>query len=153
MNEVFPKVTKCTFHKYGPSGSITTHDGLCILALNIINEKIYVFLWFWFVAVALFSALAILYRMFMLLVPSFRSNAIMARTLYQVDKNTVNDVLSCPTHSWADQVTINEGKEVLEIKDKPFIFSDWRLLGGLSSFQKPASCSNEGNKQNINGFV
>merc|ERR1719343_1469125 len=69
MNMVFPKVTKCTFHKYGPSGTITTHDGLCILALNIINEKIYVFLWFWFVAVAIFSALAILYRMMMLLIP------------------------------------------------------------------------------------
>merc|ERR1712026_471780 len=46
MNVVFPKMTKCTFHKYGPSGSITTHDGLCILALNIINEKIFVFIWF-----------------------------------------------------------------------------------------------------------
>ena len=81
MNMVFPKVTKCTFHKYGPSGTITQHDGLCILALNIINEKIYVFLWFWFVFVAIFSAMAILYRMVMLLVPGLRVNAIMARYL------------------------------------------------------------------------
>ena len=79
MNMVFPKVTKCTFHKYGPSGTITRHDGLCVLALNIINEKIYVFLWFWFVFVAMFSAMAILYRMVMLLVPGLRVNAIMAR--------------------------------------------------------------------------
>ena len=84
MNTVFPKVTKCTFHKYGPSGTITRHDGLCVLALNIINEKIYVFLWFWFVFVAVFSAMAILYRMVMLLVPGLRVSAIMARTLYQV---------------------------------------------------------------------
>ena len=84
MNMVFPKVTKCTFHKYGPSGTITRHDGLCVLALNIINEKIYVFLWFWFVFVAVFSAMAILYRMVMLLVPGLRVSAIMARTLYQV---------------------------------------------------------------------
>ena len=48
MNRVFPKVTKCTSHKYGPSGTIERQDGLCILAMNIINEKIYVFLWFWF---------------------------------------------------------------------------------------------------------
>ena len=34
------QVTKCTFHKYGPSGTVTRHDGLCILALNIINEKV-----------------------------------------------------------------------------------------------------------------
>merc|ERR1712107_552719 len=26
MNMVFPKVTKCTFHKYGPSGTVTRHD-------------------------------------------------------------------------------------------------------------------------------
>merc|ERR1712179_864536 len=104
MNMVFPKVTKCTFHKYGPSGTITQHDGLCILALNIINEKIYVFLWFWFVFVAMFSAMAILYRMVMLLVPGLRVNAIMARTLYQVDKRTVTDVLSNPQHGWVDQV-------------------------------------------------
>jgi len=104
MNIVFPKVTKCTFHKYGPSGTITKHDGLCILALNIINEKIYVFLWFWFVSVAIFSALALLYRMFIILVPSLRVSAIMARNLYQVDKRTVEDVLSNPQHSWVDKV-------------------------------------------------
>merc|ERR1711990_1413603 len=70
MNMVFPKVTKCTFHKYGPSGTVTRHDGLCILALNIINEKIYVFLWFWFVGVAIFSAISILYRLIVLMVPT-----------------------------------------------------------------------------------
>lgn len=80
-------MTKCTFHKYGPSGTVTRHDGLCILALNIINEKIYVFLWFWFVAVAVFSAMAILYRMIVLMVPSLRTSVIMARTLYQVISN------------------------------------------------------------------
>ena len=105
MNIVFPKVTKCTFHKYGPSGTITRHDGLCILALNIINEKIYVFLWFWFVSVAIFSAMALLYRMLIILTPSMRVNAIMARNLYQVDKSIVEDVLNCPRHSWVDKVT------------------------------------------------
>ena len=105
MNIVFPKVTKCTFHKYGPSGTITRHDGLCILALNIINEKIYVFLWFWFVSVAIFSALALLYRMFIIITPSMRVNAIMARNLYQVERPIVEDVLNCPRHSWTDKVT------------------------------------------------
>lgn len=45
MIEIFPRLTKCTFHKYGPSGSIQKHDTLCVLALNILNEKIYIFLW------------------------------------------------------------------------------------------------------------
>ena len=72
MNKAFPKVTKCTFRKYGPSGTVTKHDGLCVLALNIINEKIYVFLWFWFVGVAIMSALAIIYRAVVIMVPSLR---------------------------------------------------------------------------------
>merc|ERR1712241_1295808 len=104
MDAVFPKMTKCTFHRYGPSGTITRHDGLCILALNIINEKIFVFLWFWFVLLAIISALALVYRMFIILIPSMRVSAILARSLYQVEKRTVEDVLNCPRHSWVDKI-------------------------------------------------
>ena len=53
MARLFPKVTKCTFHKFGPSGTVQNYDGLCVLPLNIINEKIYVFLWFWFVLIGI----------------------------------------------------------------------------------------------------
>ena len=31
MMEVFPRVTKCTFHKYGSSGTIMKLDALCVL--------------------------------------------------------------------------------------------------------------------------
>lgn len=62
MARVFPKVTKCTFHKYGPSGTVQKFDGLCVLPLNIVNEKIYVFLWFWFVLLTVLTGLCIIYR-------------------------------------------------------------------------------------------
>ena len=62
MNRVFPKLTKCTFHKYGPSGTIERQDGLCILAMNIINEKIYVFLWFWFIGLTVWTAVHLMIR-------------------------------------------------------------------------------------------
>jgi len=62
MSKVFPKVTKCTFHKFGPSGTVQRIDGLCVLPLNIVNEKIYVFLWFWFIILAVITGLALLYR-------------------------------------------------------------------------------------------
>ena len=99
------QMTKCTFHKYGPSGSITTHDGLCILALNIINEKIFVFIWFWFAALALISIMAIAYRIVILLIPSLRVRVIMSKVHNRVNKKMVEDVLNSPKHSWIDQVS------------------------------------------------
>lgn len=45
---------------------------MCILPINIINEKIYVFLWFWFYFLAIVSAGAILYRLATMAVPKFR---------------------------------------------------------------------------------
>ena len=38
MARIFPRVTKCTFKKFGPSGTLQTHDSLCVLPVNIINE-------------------------------------------------------------------------------------------------------------------
>ena len=37
MVYVFPRMTKCTFHKFGTSGEVEKHDALCILPLNIFN--------------------------------------------------------------------------------------------------------------------
>ncbi|KAL1402833.1 hypothetical protein pipiens_001829 [Culex pipiens pipiens] len=63
LDTVFPKVTKCHFHKYGPSGTIQKHDALCVMALNVINEKIFTFLWFWYGILIAISILALLWRL------------------------------------------------------------------------------------------
>ena len=43
---VFPRMTKCTFHKFGTSGEVEKHDALCLLPLNIVNE-VSLFVCFW----------------------------------------------------------------------------------------------------------
>ena len=63
MTKVFPKMSKCTFHKYGPSGTIQNHDGLCILPTNIIIEKIYILLWFWFLALVVWTGSFLCFRL------------------------------------------------------------------------------------------
>ena len=72
FTKVLYKVTKCTFHKYGPSGTVMKHDGLCVLPSNIINEKIYIFVWFWLVAVAAITAAFLLYRVAVIAGPAIR---------------------------------------------------------------------------------
>ncbi|XP_043260489.1 innexin inx7-like [Colletes gigas] len=63
LDVTFPKVTKCIFHKYGPTGTIQEIDALCVMALNIVNEKIYVFLWFWFIILAVLTGCGLIWRL------------------------------------------------------------------------------------------
>ena len=62
MIYIFPRMTKCMFYKFGVSGEVERHDALCILPLNIVNEKIYIFLWFWFIILAALTFLLVVYR-------------------------------------------------------------------------------------------
>lgn len=71
MDVAFPKVSKCTLRVFGPTGNIISYDALCVLPQNIANEKIYFFLWFWFVFVAVVTGLAVVIRLLSFF-PSFR---------------------------------------------------------------------------------
>ena len=69
MDEIFPKITKCKFHKHGMGGGIQIHDALCVLPLNYINEKMYLFLWIILIPLAILSALAVFYRFILITCP------------------------------------------------------------------------------------
>eukprot|EP00091_Calanus_sinicus_P001487 TRINITY_DN11475_c0_g1_i1.p1 TRINITY_DN11475_c0_g1~~TRINITY_DN11475_c0_g1_i1.p1 ORF type:complete len:207 (+),score=53.67 TRINITY_DN11475_c0_g1_i1:49-621(+) len=83
MSRIFPRVTKCTFNKFGPSGSIQRRDAMCVLPVNIINEKIYVFLWFWLAALLIITGLSLLYSAFLLSAPSVRNMMLRSRAAHQ----------------------------------------------------------------------
>ncbi|XP_031637410.1 innexin inx2-like [Contarinia nasturtii] len=72
LSRVFPKMTKCTFHQYGPSGSVQKFDSMCVLPLNVINEKIFIFLWFWFLMLFILNVLWLLYRTLVVFYPTLR---------------------------------------------------------------------------------
>lgn len=67
LDTIFPKMTKCDFYKYGQSGSIQHHDALCVMALNVVHEKIYVILWFWFIIMLMVTIGSIFWRLTTLL--------------------------------------------------------------------------------------
>lgn len=71
-SRVFPKVAKCEFLKFGHSGSAQKYDALCLLPLNILNEKLFAFFWCWFLGLTLVSGLNICYRIFTILCRSYR---------------------------------------------------------------------------------
>ncbi|UYV62560.1 Inx2 [Cordylochernes scorpioides] len=59
---LFPRMSKCIFHRFGSSGDVQKLDALCILPLNILHEKIYIALWFWYILLAVLSAFLLAYH-------------------------------------------------------------------------------------------
>jgi innexin len=92
MIYVFPRMTKCTFHKFGASGEVEKHDALCILPLNIVNEKIYIFLWFWFLILGALSALVVLYRLVIIISPRMRAYLLYIR-FRLIKRDVVNTIV------------------------------------------------------------
>ena len=112
MAVVFPRVTKCTFRKYGPSGTIQRHDSICVLPINIVNEKIYVFLWFWLLILTAITVVSIAYHIVLMITPSLTKAHIKSRSLHRQD-------------------------EKIESLTKHFEMGDWKLMHILAKNMEP----------------
>ncbi|CAG2109864.1 unnamed protein product, partial [Medioppia subpectinata] len=124
---VFPRLTKCTFHQYGPSGDVQKHDALCILPINIINEKIYIFLWFWFYMLAILGFMALVYRTVTILMPQVRYLVIQSRCLanYAELRSVCNQ---CSIGDWFVLYLLCKNFDSINFKDMIVDF-DRRLTG------------------------
>lgn len=80
MCNAFPTKVGCSINTAATSGGESTANGFCILSQNIINEKIYLFLWFWFVLMFVISALQMIFEIAIFAIPSFRSFVIARQT-------------------------------------------------------------------------
>ncbi|XP_045116946.1 innexin inx2-like [Portunus trituberculatus] len=92
MSYVFPRMAKCTFRSFGPSGTIQVRDMMCLIATNIINEKIYLFLWVWLVLLTTLTSLWMLYRLLTILLPPLRNQLLKLRVDRSV-RGLLKDVL------------------------------------------------------------
>jgi len=72
VETIFPKVTKCTLKLFGQTGKVVNHSGICTLPINIVNEKFYIFLWFWFVVLSILSLIHLLWSLAVRLIRPLR---------------------------------------------------------------------------------
>ena len=86
------QVAKCVFRKYGISGTVETHDALCVLPLNILNEKIYIFLWFWMIMLFVLTFMVLVYRTFIVFSPRMRAYLLYIR-FRLVKKECINVII------------------------------------------------------------
>ncbi|KAF7284330.1 hypothetical protein GWI33_022313 [Rhynchophorus ferrugineus] len=119
LDEVFPKVTKCTFHKYGPSGSIQWHDAMCVMALNVVNDKIYTFLWFWYVLLFICTSGGLIWRFITIMLHS--KSLIFNKMAYASPLNNKVDPWEIITVSkycsYTDWLFLSLAKDLDEIND------------------------------------
>jgi len=69
---LFPRVTACSLSRYAPGNGVQTAEIMCLLPLNIINDKIFLLLWIWFSFLSVLTVYKLVYRAFVFLSPNLR---------------------------------------------------------------------------------
>ena len=113
LSRVFPKMTKCDFLMYGPSGTLQNVDALCVLGVNAMNEKIFLALWFWLLFLLVVSSVQVLLRLAQLLFPICR-------------------IWTLRLSSWPHLSWIKAEANTLENLAVSITYSDWLVLTRLS---------------------
>ena len=60
-NEYFLPAS-CDYWRWGSGGRQENINAICVLSLNMINDKVFLILWWWFLLLAIVGALRIVYR-------------------------------------------------------------------------------------------
>ena len=98
MCTVFPTVTSCTFHSVGTAAGEQKFNSLCVLSLNIINEKVewfqvllqlatfsfqvYILLWFWLFGLTILTCIHLVFRLAVIGIPPLRYLRLKVFALY-----------------------------------------------------------------------
>ena len=62
MCEVFPKMAACRYQRYGMGGREDNRHAICILGLNMVNDKVFIVLWIWHCFICTVGIIRILTR-------------------------------------------------------------------------------------------
>jgi len=88
MCSLFPTEVSCNIPTVGAGGDEQDNNGLCVLTQNIINEKIYLLLWFWYMFVAVWSTLSMFVTISVLSFDSIRFGLIYKVIRHKYDKSS-----------------------------------------------------------------
>ena len=58
----FPLAASCDYWRWGSGGQQENINAICVLTTNMVNDKVFLILWWWFLFLAIVGALRIIYR-------------------------------------------------------------------------------------------
>ncbi|SPP90105.1 blast:Innexin inx4, partial [Drosophila guanche] len=97
---VFPKCAKCEVVRFCPSGSDSSMDTLCLLPLNILNEKIFAFLWVWFMTMTFLAGLKLFFRLITICHRGVRFHIMRARARLMPKSHLLRALKNCSFGDW-----------------------------------------------------
>jgi len=62
MCYTFPRIAACTYYRWGSGGQQESINAICILSLNIINDKVFLVLWWWCTLITIVAFIRLIYR-------------------------------------------------------------------------------------------
>lgn len=83
----FPTEVSCTVPNIGAAGGEQHHNGLCVLSQNIINEKIYLVVWWYLVFLCITSVLFVVYRLCICLFEPLRFQLLYVQIRHKYDED------------------------------------------------------------------
>ncbi|KAJ4427821.1 hypothetical protein ANN_25549 [Periplaneta americana] len=95
VTQLFPRSGQCLYYLYGASGVMQLYSSICVLSLNVLYAKIFVFLWFWFVMLLIVTSAWIIFRLATITVPWIRRFLLYIRCGCHVQKYTIYRIVAC----------------------------------------------------------
>lgn len=86
---LFPKVAKCSYDSYGPSGTLQSFDALCLLPLNILNQKLFIIIWIWYIIQMITSIVNVFYWILISICESVRIYILHQKSLKIVSQQLI----------------------------------------------------------------
>jgi len=62
MCDTFPRIASCNYWRWGSGGRQENINAICVLALNMINDKVFLILWWWFFLISVVGVIRMVYR-------------------------------------------------------------------------------------------
>ena len=97
---VFPPLAKCTFARFGASGTLERVDAVCVLPHNVFNEKLFVFVWLWTALLAALTIVYIVFRAVTLAVPKVRRSLLLAMLVPELREHGRQVFEQCTVADW-----------------------------------------------------
>jgi hypothetical protein len=103
MCSAFPTLTMCRFNAGGVVlNSVDKISTLCVLSQNIINQKIYLFLWFWMIILMVACAINSLYRIALIALPAMRKYELVWLINTKRKRGKILDNDNVVRHNWQE---------------------------------------------------